>query len=211
MPYKKKYIKRRYIRGTKLKKLERTVKRVSAIVNTREKKWVDLAAVGASATWSGTIGNLISPVQGVQDFQRVGDKIAVERVEFRMNGGMSTAGSNLLRVIIFRDMANGIGTTVSNVLHSGTLGTANASMSWYNTDQRDNIEVYYDRMIRLDSTTNYQFLINFKKSFKKPKILELDSGSTTVTKGQFKFLVVGTAAVANFAYNYNVRVQYSDL
>lgn len=190
---------------------DRKIARLEKVIATRELKWQDVGGVAATSTWNGTLGNLFAPGQGDTDITRTGDQVAIERIDFRVNGGMTGAGSNQLRCIILRDKAGGIGTTVANVLYSGTLGTANAAHSPFNEDQRGNFEVLWDKTIMIDSVSNYQFQARYAKRWKKPKLVQFNNNTTTINKGQIKVLFVTDILAPNFAYDYYCRIWYSDL
>lgn len=190
---------------------DRKIRQIQSVVGTRELRYQDTAATGVVPTWAGALGNLIGPAEGVTDITRVGDKIAVEGIYFRYNGGMSGTGANQVRFIILRDKSNGIGTTVANVLDSGTISTANAAQSPWEEDLRKNFEVLYDKTHMVDAVTNYQFQGQYIKKFKKPKILMFNNNTTTVNKGQIKLLTISDLLAPNVAYDYVCRVFYSDM
>ena len=125
------------VQDKKIAKLER-------VLATRELKYQDVAGVASVPTWNGTLVNLIAPGQGSTDITRVGDKIAIEKISFRFNGGMTGAGSNQIRIILLRDKTGGLGTTVNKVLDSSALATVNAAQGPFEEDQRKNFEVLYE-------------------------------------------------------------------
>lgn len=189
------------------------IARLEKVVNTRELKWQDVGGTNNNTTWNGSLGNLFAPGPGTSDITRVGDKVAIERIEFRANGGMNAAGANAnqLRILIIRDKTGSLGTTVSNVLYSGTLGTANAAQCPFNEDQRQNFEVLFDKTVILDGVSNFQFQTKYLKHWKKPKPVYFNNNTTTINKGQIKVLFISDTAIANFAYDYYCRIWYSDL
>lgn len=189
----------------------RKISRLEKVINTRELKWQDVGGVAASTTWNGTLGNLFSPAQGDTDITRDGDRVAIERIEFRCNGGMTGAGANQFRCIILRDKTGAIGTTATNVLYSGTMGTANAAQGPYNEDLRQNFEVLYDKIVKVDAVSNYQFYFKYLKRWKKPKLVYFNNNTTTINKGQIKVLFIADTLAPNFAYDYYCRIWYSDL
>lgn len=190
---------------------DRKIKRLEDVVITRELKWQDVAGASNTTTWNGSLQNLFAPAQGDTDVTRTGDQVAIERIDFRINGGMTAAGSNQFRVILLRDKTGSIGTTVSNVLYSGSLGTANAAHSPFNEDLRQNFEVLFDKTMLVDSVSNYQFQTKYQKRWKKPKRVYFNNNTTTVNKGQIKVLFIADILAPNFAYDYYCRIWYSDL
>lgn len=190
---------------------DKKIAKLESITGTRELKFQDVSAVATAMTWNGTIVNLFAPAQGSSDNQRLGDKVAVERVYFRINGGMTGAGANQVRVMIIRDKTNSIGTTVNRVLDNAALGTANAAQAPYEEDFRKNYEVYYDKTFMVDNVTHYQFQAKFGKTFKKPKPGLFDTNTTTMNKGQWKLLLISDQLAPNAAVDYYSRIWYSDI
>lgn len=202
---------RRAYKKSKDKQQDRKIARLSKVIGSRELKYQDTSGVAVAPTWSGTIVNLFAPAEGDQDIQRAGDKVSVERIAFRCNGGMTGAGANQIRILIIRDKANSIGTTPQRVLDSSVLGTANAAQGPLEEDFRRNFEVHFDKTFMLDNLTHYQFQAKLGKTFKKPKPVMFDTNTTTVNLGQWKLVCVADQLAPNAAFDYTCRIWYSDL
>lgn len=199
-------------KATRKDKLQdRKINKLESVLALRELKSQDVFATATVPTWNGVIVNLFAPAQGTADNQRLGDKVGIERISFRMNGGMSAGGANQVRVMIIRDKTNSIGTTVNRVLDNAALATANAAQGPLEEDYRKNFEVHYDRTFMLDAVTNYQFQLKFNKTFKKPKTVIFDTNTTTVNKGQFKLLIISDLLAPNVGLDYWSRIWYSDM
>lgn len=190
---------------------DRKIAQISRVVNTRELRYFDQAQVAQTPNWTGVLTNIFAPAEGDTDVARTGDKVAIEKIDFRINGGMTGAGSNQLRVMLIRDKANAVGTAVSNVLESTALSTANAAQGPLEEDFRQNFEVLFDKTIMLDSVQHYQFQQRYRKKWKKPKVVIFNNNSTTVNSGQFKLLMVSDLALPNIAVDWYCRIWYSDL
>lgn len=205
---------RRRRRLGKNKVQDKRIAKLEKIVATREPKYQDTAGTGVVPTWGGALGNLIAPTEAVTDVGRLGDKIAIEKIEFRINGGMTTTTPgtvNQFRFIIIRDKAGGLGTTPANVLDSSVISTANACNAPFEEDLRKNFEVLYDRTFLVDVATNYQFQSKYIKKYKTPKVMYLNNNTTTANKGQIKLLTISDQLAPNVAYDYFCRVWFSDL
>jgi len=213
MPYRRARRNRRKPVARKLvdKVQNRKIARLEKVVSTRELKWQDVGGANNTTTWNGSLGNLFAPGQGDTDITRTGDKVAIERMEFRINGGMTGTGANQMRCIILRDKTGSLGTTPTNVLFNGTMGTANAAQGPFNEDLRQNFEVLWDRTFLIDNVTTFQFQGRFLKRWKTPKMVYFNNNTTAINKGQIKVLFISDLATPNFAYDYYCRIWYSDL
>lgn len=188
----------------------REITRLKRIVNTRERKFFDQVGTALQPNWTGSLTNFINIAQGDTDVSRTGDKISIERIEARFNGGMTAAGSNQVRLMLIRDKGNSI-TSVGQVLDSTALNTVNAAQGPYEEDTRENFEVLMDRTFMLDNVTNYQFQTRYSKTYRKGKPVLFNNNSTTVNKGQIKLLLISDLLAPNVALDYYVRVWFTDL
>jgi len=197
--------------NSRIRKLER-------IVNTRERKYQLKNEVNQNTNRDGTVWNLIAPTQGTTDTQMLGDRIAVESIELNYYCGIATSYhstplQNIIRVIVYRDKTGQLGTNVANVLKDTVLGTQNATNAPYFEDQKPNFEVYYDRShvcSNIQGTAIHRG--RFKLRLKKPKLLQQLDNTTTVTKGQWKLLVISDiGATSGCDITFMSRVGFSDL
>lgn len=191
---------------------DRKIARLQKLVDTREIKYFDQAQTAVAPTWNGQLINIFAPAEGDTDIARTGDKVAIERIDIRLNGGMTAAsGSNQLRVMLVRDKGNSVGTAVANVLDVQALATANAAQGPIEEDYRQNFEILYDKTVMIDAIQHYQFMLRFSKKWKRPKMVVFNNNSTTVNSGQIKLLLISDLLVPNFALDYYCRIWYSDL
>lgn len=190
---------------------DRKIARISRVLNTRELKFQDQSQQSQVPNWAGVLTNVFAPAQGQTDIARAGDKVSIEKIDFRINAGMTAAGSNQLRIMLIRDKANGIGTAVSNVLDNSALSSPNAAQGPIQEDQRHNFEILYDKTVLLDSVQHYQMQDRFRKRWKKPKQVIFNNNSTTVNSGQIKLLLVSDLLLPNIAVDWYCRIWYSDM
>lgn len=190
---------------------DRKIARISRVLNTRELKFQDQSQQSQVPNWAGVLTNVFAPAQGQTDIARAGDKVSIEKIDFRINAGMTAAGSNQLRIMLIRDKANGIGTAVSNVLDNSALSSPNAAQGPIQEDQRRNFEILYDKTVLLDSVQHYQMQDRFRKRWKKPKQVIFNNNSTTVNSGQIKLLLVSDLLLPNIAVDWYCRIWYSDM
>lgn len=205
--------KRRVFRKKRSKNSEqdRRIAKIERVINSRELKSQDVSATGVAPSWSGTLVNLFAPNQGSSDVTHQGDKVAIEKIDIRFNGGQTVAGStNQIRMIVLRDKSNGIGTTPGNVLEASYFGTANAAQAPFEEDLRKNFEVLFDRTILTDDQ-HKQFQRRYVRKFKKPKTVIFNANTTVINKGQIKLLLISDQLAPNVGIDYVSRVWFSDL
>lgn len=205
---------RKYVKRTKLSKdkvQDRKIAKLSRQINTKELKIMDFTGVGLSPTYNGAIYNLFSLAQGVQDNQRIGDKVSIHKIEFRWNLGYTAAtlSSNQFRIILLREKSNAIGTTPSNVFQG--LGTVNAAQGPLEEDTNYNMRKLYDRSMVLDTVTKFSTMGKYVKSFKRPMTVQFINNSTTILNGIVSVAFVTDAAVTNLGLDFYCRCWYSDL
>lgn len=189
---------------------DKKINKLTRLVNTRELKFQDIAGVAVVPTWAGLVTNLFAPAEGDTDTGRAGDKVLIEKIDFKINGGMTAAGTNQIRVMIIRDKGFGIGTTAANVLDAVALGTVNACHAPLEEDYfPSNFEVLYDKTVIVDSITKYQFQLRFTKKLKKK--CQFLANTTALTMGQIKVVLVSDALAPNIGVDYYSRIWFSDL
>jgi len=188
---------------------DRKISKLTKIVNTRELKFQDISALSTVPSYTGSVTNLFAPAEGDSDIARAGDEIYIERIDFRLNAGMTGAGSNQLRVILYRDKSFGLSTYPDRILDTNYLSTANAAQSPYEEDYLDNREIIYDKTFLLDSVTKAQMQLKVSKKLRRK--VQFVANTTTVSSGQIKLLMVTDTAAPNLAVDYVSRVWFSDL
>lgn len=185
----------------------RIAKKVNKIVGTREMKFQDTAIVSTVPTYTGTIVNLIAPVQGVNDSQRIGSRINVEKIEMRMAAGQTGVGSTILRFILVRDKSNAM--TANAVLTQAYQTTVNYPFSPYNEDYVDQFEILADWSAPIDNITKTYFRKNVIKRINKE--MRLAGTGTAVDAGQIKLFYCSAAAAPAAAFNAYIRIWFTDL
>lgn len=158
----------------------------------------------------GTItSNLLNIAQGDADTERIGDKVAVTSVEFKMEFafGFDTVNINpdgtalnftylqgcIFRYILFWDHTNSID-TVAKVLGSATTEQWLVT-NGYDVDYRRNYTILCDRTVECNPTGGGVNCEEFKyfqclRKYKNPKLVQYNAGTTTVNTNALKLIMV---------------------
>lgn len=173
-----------------------------------EQKHVD-TTTSTTNTYNGTLVTFNEIAQGDTDNTRDGDSLLNKKINIKgfIVAAASGAINDVVRIIIFKDKQNTI-TTPGQYLRD--VGSIYAPLSQKQRDNQFQTKKIYDNTFSVDSG-------NPLKIF-SIKIDQLDdhtnfvSGTTTITSGAYKMLIIGTVAPAgaNSITTYTSRFEYID-
>lgn len=184
--------------------------KTARVVNQREKKVVDTSSLNVAPTYNGAVVNLFGPIQGDSDAERVGDAVMIDSLDFRViSGPTSAVGAaverNFLRFILFRDKSDGI-TTGNKILEY--LGNERCIISPYNEDYRRNWTLIKDWIVIIEEAKQLSVQKVVKRIMKQATFVD---NNTTVSEGQLRLFYCSDRALPAVAFDYQVRVHFSDL
>jgi hypothetical protein len=184
----------------------------SALQKQVETKYIDVLVGRSSIDFDGVLGTLNTISQGDSDTSRNGDKISLINLKIKGNvgyGGATTMGIGV-RLIIFIDWLNTI-TSVSDLLSAVSSDSAPLSNLVYDT--RYSYKILSDRIYLCDGV-NKQFLNFFININLKDWDTHFDSGTTTITKGALKYIIISDvdSTDSNFPTIYfRTRLRFKDV
>lgn len=185
--------------------------KVAALMNI-EHKFFDTNGFPQS-TVNGAIYRLDQVPQGVTGETRVGDSIKVQSLNIhyfirdQISGVM--AGDYRVRVILFRDKEEYVGTTVSKILDAGLLGTGYACLIPKDHDSRFNSKILYDKVHWLKQTEKTSTNVH-RVRIKLGTHIQYSSGALTVVDGGIKLLLICDNGVDAPHMQYLARLRYTD-
>lgn len=131
------------------KKAWQLAKHIATLINVEEKVFDVDGSGGIVITSTPTVVNLTNIAQGSDYFNRVGDSILLQGIEFRARVNSNTAaGADWMRVLIVRDkLQRGVDPVLGDVLQGGT----SPSVQPYLEPQDQRFDVLYDHLIEINS------------------------------------------------------------
>ena len=126
------------------------VKHIATLINVENKCFDVDGSGGTTITATPTVANLSNIAQGSDYFNRQGDSILVQTLEFRcVVTGNAATGAHRLRILIVSDrLQQGTDPTLGEVLQNGTDPTVQPYL-----EPKDNrFDVLYDEVITLTHT-----------------------------------------------------------
>lgn len=164
---------------------------------------------------SGQLTAFTFPGQGDGSSERVGDQFRMKRIELKGYLKINASATHsFARIILLREVSPGsTPLTVANVLHdtnTTSIGTADAPHLFYERDGRQRFKVLMDKTYHLESGTNELIPLRWSKSYKKGPIVEFNSGTTTVTRNKFYFLVITDESINVPTARWLLRYHYVD-
>ncbi len=195
------------------------------VQRTGEKKFNDTSlATTTTAAWAILTQNLIAPVAGDLVERRIGDRIRITSINFRMFLSMNAleaqaAPSPMITCRIIVGINHQGGTTVTTDVVD--TGSTSQLLSWYQNSTISDFTILKDFMIRVDPHalnegspnafahgTSISEVIKWSHTFKNPLELRQAAGATGVTKNSFFIMAVSTASGA--VQNIETRIRYTD-
>lgn len=207
----RKFRRRRYRRrGGKM-----TYNRVKAIarseVKREERKTEELKAyaltdAGSSISATGTIFALSGTItQGVADYQRVGTQINLKNILIRFDITHSDS-TQVVRVILFRWMAEGVPTSGSAIIEDTTVVPWLSPLS---SQYAKFIQVIYDKSYSMSTNTDANVVGKIYKNLRGTA--SWTDGSASRIKGQlYLFVISDSAAVSHPTFKYSSKLRYTD-
>lgn len=176
-------------------------KRLADAVNTEYK-----AADGAfsnSPDWNGSVFTIAAIAQGLNDNQRVGDSLKLQKLTLR-NTMARGAADCFLRVMILRDDQNKVA-AVSDVLAQS--GNIYGVISPKNYDKRFQTKILYDRVFILDSSDPIKIMdvvldLNWH--------IQFNNATTTVNTGDLKMLLISNQSANIPSIGTTTRITFTD-
>ncbi len=124
-------------------------KKISTLINVEEKVWDVDGSGGTTITSTPTVVNLSNIAQGTDYFNRIGDSILVQSMEFRAEvEGNAAAANHSLRVLLVADRyQDGVDPSLGDVLQAGTSPLVQP----YNVFTRQRFSILYDQLIEINN------------------------------------------------------------
>lgn len=190
-----------------------------------EKKFFDQSfATATTAAWAILAASIVIPAQGVTVETRVGDKLSLTSINFRMFLSMNAveAAAAPSPVILTRII---VGVTHVGVIAAATdvvdTGSTSQTLSWRKIPTVTDFTILKDFYIRVDPHalnegavnsfghgTSVSEVIKFTHVFKKPIPVRFGAGTTTVVQNSVFILAVSTATGG--VQNIETRARYLD-
>jgi hypothetical protein len=178
----------------------------STLHSVDEEKYYSTSS-NVSVDFSGTVFNLFSPTTGVNDTNRIGDKVVYDKGEFKYAVGAADA-TNLIRVIIFKWLLTTT-PSPSDILNTGYLGTVTAPLATLNWDNRSHMKVYYDQTHYAVLSSSSALQGNVFDYIPKGEVNFLAGGATA--SGLIYCLAVSDSGAApNPAFEYGSLISFTD-
>lgn len=211
MVYKRRYKTKSGIVGKTAKDAEQDKKiaKLTKLVNTREIKYFQSPNTSVIPNWGGNQLSLFNPVQGDDDIARIGDKVYVESIEFRLTvykTPMSTPG-NVARFILYRDKSNAM--VSSALLNTAGQGTPNYINQVYDVDFRNQWELLKDFRVTIDESSATVRTYVIKMKVNKPA--QFIQTSTSNASGNIYLFYASDANPPPLFFNYISTIRYSDM
>lgn len=195
-----------------------------------ELKYIDVAGALLSdtvAVGAGNAGLTATPtavllngcIQGTDGTTRIGRKISLKKLLFRMNitfqentTGGTAAGSlagNVRLLFVYDKQTNGAVPLSTDILLSATV------TSPMNLDNRDRFQVIADKVYHVSPVDNAGAYVKLYKKLNRQTIFNAGNAGTVadITTGSlylFVFSTIATTGGGNIIFTYNSRVRFSD-
>lgn len=182
-----KYIRKRYKKKSKSAYgLAKTaLKKVNKLSSAIETKHYDLAITGpVNIDWNPQLASLNNVPQGLADTERVGDKIKMMGLRFRIFLDLNTVQEALFRCIVMYDKENDID-SLNAILEQS--GIPNAINSPFDVDTRHKYTILHDKVY--SASNGYKRLIPINLSMKLNKVSQFNAGTTVHTQGRLRFWI----------------------
>lgn len=180
--YKKRYRKTAYNIAKRALKISRRIQR------GQESKFIDnLIIINNCDNLGSGPFPLNTPLQGLGQNDRVGDKIMCSQMRVRYLCTRDNSSAAAIRMIFIWDKKDTI-QNVGDLLDAGGLGAETAIITDYNQNKRGDYVVLYDKMICIDGTYKIKNLGKITK--KLNKLTEFAPASVNIEQGALKFFAI---------------------
>lgn len=179
-------------------RLRPTVKTVNTKVNRLARKveasdgdkYLIISNGATQLSWTGSVVDMFVPVQGDGYNQRDGDEILAKMCDLRWQLTLGTSlVASTARIIIYWDKMNTC-PNPSSILAS--VGSADAVISRYNQEYRQNWTLLFDKTYIIDNVNKASYIVKFRKALNKKIVF--NTAGTTARKGQLKVLYISNKA-----------------
>jgi len=186
---------------------------VARMINANEEhKYWETKYVASAVDVTGTTSDILIPVQGLTQIDRVGTRIKITRVVGRLYFAIADT-TNKIRLLLWSQIGNTFSITPSSVipLSFGSSNTVPEVDSLHNWDRKKEYKIHLDRQMVLDTDDPVGFM-SFDFYPKSKKIVEFNGGAATTT-GNNKFCITvksDSAAATHPTMTGNIRIYYTD-
>lgn len=177
-----------------------------------EQKYWDTRYVATAIDVTGTTQDILIPVQGLTQIDRVGTRIKITRVVGKLYFAIADA-TNKIRLLLWTQMGNTFSITPSSVIPLA-FGSSNVNPevdSNWNWDRKEEYRIHLDRQCVLDTDDPVKFM-SFDFNPKTKTIVEFNGGAATTT-GNNKFCITcksDSAAATHPTMTGCIRIYYTD-
>lgn len=183
MPRYRKYRKRKKYAKSAKALAKKALKKVNKIASGIEVKHHDLDITGPiNIDWNPQQASLNLVPQGLTDTQRIGDKIKMLGMRFKIHLDLNGLSSALFRCIIMYDKENSINSELDFL---EVTGVPNSLESPYDVDTRARYTILHDKVYTMSNGSNRKIQINLSKKINK--FTQYLAGTTTIEKGRIRF------------------------
>lgn len=195
--------------GAKSQSVVRTVKKEvnKALDKKVEKKFFDVNNAG-SVTNVTAINKLSAVTQGQTDLQRIGDKLTLRNLQYKLEMACSDA-FNRVRVTIIRWNRDDNSDVVTSARVYQALGLSLHSPFNFDSLRKGDFTILYDKvhnMVLNQDTT----IKNINKRFKIKSSINFNAGGTTGEGHIYSLLTSDSGVAAHPAINEYSRITFSD-
>lgn len=206
MPYKKSYRKKR--KSTFSKKQKSEIKKIaekSGELKTKQMNDTDTSLIASSGFTGPNIQDL-AIAQGLDDDERIGDMVQIQKVQWRLSINTGTA-SGLVRVFAIQNLDDVDPTGINHQSPSpiGFFPSLQTSIHRY--------QKLYDRTYSLDPSYKSNLLLNINVPGSKLRIkkVQFDDASTNVVSGNVRiFVSTDNTDASQMTANCQMKVYWYD-
>jgi hypothetical protein len=173
-----------------------------------ETKYFDVTS-NSVATQAGTVTPLTLVAQGLDQTDRVGDSLKIQRLELRATSFSGVTVPVALRIVVFRDLENqGVVPAGSDLLSAAGVGSAVSCYNWINIQKR--FSILYDQTVTMDASNQTAVL-----GYDMPHGGHVRFRGTTGTQaaqaeGSIYLMLLTDAAATQPVTRFHSRVTYTD-
>lgn len=203
------------LRPTPYMRMSRQMNRLLKREKLREVKVLSFADSDAIG-YGGAFVHITDIDQGDQISQRTGDQIEVKSFQLRVVWGQNSAatvGSQMGRVILFRDMNANSGTFPTQAELLASPGAADSIISGINEFYRFRFQILLDRVVIVDQQVdNFSFSRTFKTFLvpRRKRVRYDGTAGTDFNGGQYFIHYFCNDATNNMSITYNITTKFYD-
>jgi len=175
-----------------------------------EEKYLDTNA-NVTATQAGAVQYLSGLVQGLDQVNRIGDSLRIQRLDFTGVCTVGVATQASIRILIVRDMENQ-GAAISGADLLSNAGGAGAAVSLYNyINMHERFSIIYDELVTLDPLSNINTPLRFTTTHKGHiRYRDTSAAVTGAAEGSLWFMALTDVAATGPACRFSFRLTFTD-